>query len=83
MDLPTQVQLKLSTQLESRVRDLEVPTDCTLFVPKESDIVAEMPNAGRFYSDVVTSHPDKEGGPPTHLVFNAMFFFSKKKQQQT
>ena len=48
MDLATEVQLQVSTQLESRVRDLEAATYCTLFVPKESD-VTEMQNAGRFF----------------------------------
>ena len=49
-DLIIQVHLKLSTQLEARVRDLESSTCCTLFPAKESDIVKETKNAGRFYS---------------------------------
>ena len=62
MDLVTQVHLKLSTQLKSRVEDLEVATYCPLFLPKDNDIVKEMQDAGRFYSEMVTSHSDKERG---------------------
>ena len=47
MDLATEVQVQVSTQLESRLKDLEAATCCTLFVPKESD-VTEMENAGSF-----------------------------------
>ena len=60
MDLTTQAHQKLSTQLESRVTDLEAATYCTLFLPKENDIVTEMQNAGWFYSVMATYHPDKE-----------------------
>ena len=38
-DLETQVQLKLSTRLEPQVRGLESSTCCTLFLPKDTDIV--------------------------------------------
>ena len=67
-DLIAQVHLKLSAQLEARVRDLESPTYSTLFVPKESDIVKEIQNAGRYYSDMV-GKPTKRGKRKSaHLV---------------
>ena len=78
MDLITPVHLQLSAQLGSRVRDLEAATYCTLFLPNESDIVTEMQNAGRFYSDMVTRHPDKERGSPHIWFFNAMLRATKK-----
>ena len=78
MDLITPVHLQLSTQLGSRVRDLEAATYCTLSVPKESDIVTEMQNAGRFFSDMVTRHPNKERGSPHIWSFNAMLRATKK-----
>ena len=55
MDLVTQVQLnvKLPVQLESRMRDMEEATYCTLFLPKESD-VREMQDASRVFSELVT-----------------------------
>ena len=72
-DLATQVQRKLSAQLESRVRDLEAETDCTLFVPQESDIVTEIQNASRFYSEKVRNHPAKERGRPHIWFLNTIF----------
>ena len=56
------------------MRDLETVTYCTLFVPKESDIVTEMQNVGRFYSDMVTNHPDMDRGRPHIWFFNTVFF---------
>ena len=41
-DMIAQEHLKLSTQLEARVRDLESATHCILFLPTESDTVKEM-----------------------------------------
>ena len=54
MDLISQVHLKLSVQLESRVRDVEAATHCTLFQLRGSAIVTEMHSAGRAY-DVLAS----------------------------
>ena len=71
-DLIAQVHLKLSTQLEERVRDLESPTYSTLCLPKESDIVTEIQNAGRYYSDMVENQPSAERGSPHIWFFNAM-----------
>ena len=73
-NLATQVQLKLATQLESNVRDLEAASYCTLFVPKESDIVTEMHTAGRFHSDMVPNYTGKERGRPHIWFFNTVFF---------
>ena len=73
MDLATQGQPKLSTRQESRVRELEAATYCTLFVPKESDIVTDMQNAGKRHSGMVRNHPDKESGRPHIWFFNTMF----------
>ena len=42
MDLIIQAHQKHSTQLESRVRDLEAATYCTLFLLRENDIVTEI-----------------------------------------
>ena len=62
-DLATQVQQKLSTQLESRVRDLEAATCC--------HIVTEMQNTGRF----LQRHVDKPPRQRRRTWFlNAMFF---------
>ena len=74
MDLATQVQLKLSTQLEWRVRDPETATCCTLFVPKKSEIVTDLQNAGKLHSDMATNHTGKERGRPHIWFFNAMSF---------
>ena len=71
-DLITQVHLKLSAQLEARVRDLESSTCCTLFPPKESDIAKETQNAGRCCSDMVEIKPDMERGSPHIWLSNAM-----------
>ena len=56
MDLVTQVQLnvKLPVQLESRMRDMEEATYCTLFLTKESDSVREMQDATRVFSELVS-----------------------------
>ena len=54
MDLISQVHLKLSVQLESRVRDVEAATHCTLFLLRGSAIVTEMHSASRAY-DVLAS----------------------------
>ena len=64
MDLISQVHLKLSVQLESRVRDVEAATHCTLFLLRGSAIVTEMHSAGRAY-DVLAS---VERGSP-HIWF--------------
>ena len=41
MEMISQVHfnMKLSVQLESRMRDIESATSCTLFLPIEEDIV--------------------------------------------
>ena len=51
-NLITQVHLKLPVQLESRMRDMEAATDCTLSLPKDSDIVKEMLAICRHYSNM-------------------------------
>ena len=68
MDLISQVHLKLSTQLESRVRDVEAATHCTLFLLTGSEIVTEMQSAGRAYDELVTTQPSVERGGP-HIWF--------------
>ena len=68
MDLISKVHLKLSVQLESRVRDVEAATHCTLFLLRGSAIVTEMHSAGRAY-DVLVNYPTKRGKrKPAHLV---------------
>ena len=47
MDFTSCVHLKLSIQFESRVRELEEVTCCTLLFVRSSAIVTEMLNAGR------------------------------------
>ena len=79
MDLITQAHQKLSTQLESRVTDLEAATYCTLFLPRENDIVTEMQNAGWFYNVMLTYHPDKERGSPHTWFF--MMRATERKQK--
>ena len=78
MDLVTHVRLKLSTLLGSRVRDLEAAAYCTLFLPKENDMVKEVQDAGRFYNDMVENKPDAERGSPHIWFFVAMLKATKK-----
>ena len=68
MDLISQVHLKLSVQLESRVRDAEAATHCTLFQLRGSAIVTEMHSAGRAYDELVNTQPSVERGSP-HIWF--------------
>ena len=65
-DLISQVQLnmKLSVLLESCMRDMELATYCTLFLPRESDIVKEMQDESRAHNELVTKYPDVERGSP-------------------
>ena len=60
------LNMKLSVQLESPMRDMESATYCTLFLPRRSDIVKEMQDAGKLYNEFATKHPDVE------RFFNAM-----------
>ena len=68
MDLISEVHLKLSVQLESRVRDVEAATHCTLFQPIGSAIVTEMHSAGRAFDELVNTQPSVERGSP-HIWF--------------
>ena len=68
IDLISQVHLKLSTQLESRVRDVEAATYCTLFQLRRSAIVTEMHSAGRACDVLVNTQPSVERGSP-HIWF--------------
>ena len=52
-------------QLEARVRDLEASTYCTMFLPRESEVVKAMQNAGRIYSHKVENQPSVERGVHT------------------
>ena len=54
------VQMKLSAQLESRARDLELATYCTLFPLRDNAIVIEMQEADRTHNDKVVNSPDAE-----------------------
>ena len=79
MDLVTHVRLKPCTQLGSRVRDLEAAAAyCTLFPPKENDMVKEMQDAGRFCNDMVENKPDVERGSPHIWFFVAMLKATEK-----
>ena len=71
-NLITQAHLKLPVQLESRMRDMEAATYCTLFLPKDSDIVKEMLAIGRHYSNMLENHPEQERGSRHKWVFNSM-----------
>ena len=68
MDLISKVHLKLSVQLESRVRDVEAATHCTLFQLRGSAIVTEMHSAGRAYDELVNPQQSVERGSP-HIWF--------------
>ena len=69
-NLITYLHLKLSVQLESRMRDMEAATYCPLFLPKGSEIVKEMLAIGRHYSNMIEKHPEQEIGSPHIWVFN-------------
>ena len=68
MDLISEVHLKLSVQLASRVRDVEAATHCTLFQLRCSAIVKEMRSAGRAYDELINTRPSVERGSP-HIWF--------------
>ena len=70
-DLALQVQAKLTTQFESRMRDIEA-TMCTVFLPSESNIVKEVQEAGRDCNNMVTNQPTMERRSPDIRFFNAM-----------
>ena len=59
-DLISQVQLKLTVHLESRIGDMESARYRTLFLKTSSLIVTEMLHVGRAYSELVTKHPAME-----------------------
>ena len=54
------------------MRDMEAATYCTLFLPKDSDIVKEMLSIGRHYSNMLENHPEQERGSRHKWVFNSM-----------
>ena len=68
----TLAHLKFTVQLESRMRDLEAATYCTLFLPKGSDIVKEMLAIGRHYNNMIENHAEKQRGSRHKWVFNSM-----------
>ena len=68
MDLISEVHWKLSAQFESRVRDAEAATHCTLFQLRGSAIVTEMHGAGGAYDELVNTQPCVERGSP-HIWF--------------
>ena len=72
MDLISEVRLKLSVQLESRVQDMEAATCCTLFQLRASAIVTEMWSAGRAHDELVTTQPSVERGSPQIWFVTAM-----------
>ena len=51
---------------------MEAATDCTLFLPKDSDIVKEMLSIGRHHSNMLENHPEQERGSRHKWVFNSM-----------
>ena len=54
------------------MRDMEAATYCTLFLPKDSDIVKEMLSIGRHYSNMLENHPEQERGSRHIWFFNSM-----------
>ena len=74
MDLATQAQRKLSTQLESRVRDLEAATDCTLFRTKRKRHRDRNTKRKQVLQRYVDKPPSQRKRTPTHLVFQHDFF---------
>ena len=62
----TQVHLNmwLTVQFELRMGHMESATYCTLFLPRENDIVKEMQDAGRTYNELETNQPSVERGIP-------------------
>ena len=69
---PPQVHMRLSVELESRVRDLEPTTFCTLFLLGVSAIVIDIQDAGRAHNDEVVNFPDEERRSPQIWLFMAM-----------
>ena len=82
MDMMSQVPLKLTVQLQSCLRDMKAATYGTLFPPRPSAIVAEMPSAGRVYNDLVTTKPNTERGSPHIWFFLAGAEDDSRKNQQ-
>ena len=72
MDLISQAHLKLSVQLESRVRDVEAATCCTLFQLRGSAIVTEVHGARTAYDELVNTQPSVERESPHILFVTAM-----------
>ena len=68
MDVVSQVNFLLSVQLESRARDMEAATCCTLLILRGSAIVTGMQSVSRAYDELVTSQPSVERGSP-HIWF--------------
>ena len=66
--LISQVHMKLSVQLESRVRDSESATYCTLSVLRDKGIVITMQDADRADNDNVVHTPD-EDRESSHIWF--------------
>ena len=75
MKMATQVEPKLSAQLES---GREGPGDGDVLhsvrTKRERHRDRDMQNAGNLHSDMVTNHTGKERGRPTHLVFQHEVF---------
>ena len=61
VDLMSQVQVQLTVQLESCLRDTEAATQCTLCPLRYSAIVTDVPSAGSVYNDSVLLDCDAEG----------------------
>ena len=78
----TLAHLKLPVQLEPRMRDMEAATYCTLFLPKDSDIVKEMLAIGRHYNNMIEHHPEKERGSRHIWVFNSMVKATETAQRR-
>ena len=64
----TLAHLKFTVQLESCMRDLEAATYCTLFLPKDSDIVKEMLAIGQALQQHDRKSCRERKRKPSHMV---------------
>ena len=73
-DLISHVYMILTVQPESRsrMRDVESATQCTLFPPRSSPIVTDVPDARRAHSDKVVHFPVEERRSPLIWFFKAV-----------
>ena len=71
------LNMKLTVQLESRMREMESPTYCPLFLLKKNDIVKEMQDAGISHNELQTNQPSPQRGSPRIWFFNAMVTIDK------